>query len=317
MTAEGLESKGVKVVYFNPWKNQLKGVDICHCWGIDPQMIYFVRQAKRYNIPVVISPVFMRFSEPTWLVALEYKLGRYIRGLFTPQGIIYQIFESCDKVIALNSEERSALERVFKLSREKTVIIPNGIEKKFANGDPRIFEERYGIRNFVLQVGYIERRKNLLTTIRAIRGLPYNLVVIGGWEMREEEYVLQCKKEAGDNVLFIGHIDHDDPLLASAYAAAKVFVLPSINEVMPLVVYEAAQAGCQIVLSNTFPCSKVIRDYVFFASPSKPSDLRRQIIRAMESPRNEQLKRKALEMPTWQEIADLILDVYKLLIKAL
>ncbi len=315
-TAEGLENNGIEVIFYNPWKNQIKEVDICHCWGSDPQMIYFVREAKRNKVPVVISPVFMRFSERLWLVKIEYWAGVFIRGLFTPQGLIYKMFRACDKIIALNKEEEDILKHVFRLHPETTSVIPNGIEKKFADGDPELFIKKYGVSDFVLQVGYIEERKNLLTTIKAMKGLPYKLVVVGGWEMRNEKYVKRCKAEGGDNVLFTGYIDHDDPLLAAAYAAAKVFVLPSFNEVMPLVVYEAAQAGCNLVLSNTFPCEKLLRDKVFFANPRKPHELRKQIKRAMSTPLNLELRKVAMSMPTWQDVANSIAEVYKELLES-
>lgn len=313
-TAQCLQNRGFEVVFADAWQNQISNVDICHCWSSDPQMVYHVKEAKKQNIPVVISPVFMRFLEPLFKVSLEYHLARLIPGLFTPQMIQSTMFNACDGLIALNMEEKEVLQRVFNLSDEKVHIVPNGIDQKFAKGDPNLFIEKYGVKDFVLQVGYIESRKNALTIIRAMKDLPYHLVLVGGWEMRDNDYVEQCKKEAGSNVTFTGHIDNDDPMLASAYAAAKVFVLPSFNEVMPLVVYEAGQAGCKLVLSNTFPCAELIRDYVRFAHPRRPEQFRTQILDALLEKENSHVREISLSMPTWQDITDQIIEIYSGLI---
>ncbi len=309
-TAQGLRNRGVEVIFHDSWQNQIKEVDICHCWSSDPHMRYHVMEAKKAGIPIVISPVFMRFLEPLFKVMLEYRLANLLPGLFTPQKIQYRMFNACDKIIALNQEEERVLQRIFKLPASKLAVIPNGIDQKFSHGDAQVFKDKFGVDNFVLQVGYIEPRKNALTTIKAMRDIPYPLVLVGGWEMRDEEYVEQCKSQANENVIFTGHIDYDDPLLSSAYKAAKVFVLPSFSEVMPLVVYEAAQAGCELVLSNTYPCSEKITEHVYFANPKSPSQLKRQIVKAMSGPGDKKLQEKAVSMPSWQDISDQVKQVY-------
>jgi len=313
-TAAGLRDLGAEVVLYDPWKDQVSDVDICHLWSNNPQMIYHLRHAKALGKPVVISPVFMRFDASMFRLRLEYGLGRYVPGLFVPQRIIREMVSLCDVVIALNKEEAFFLETLLGLDTERIRIVPNGINKRFSDGDPSLFEEKYGFRDFVLQVGHIEPRKNALRTIKAVSQLPYRLVVVGSAD-GEDTYYRECRAAAGDNVIFTGHVNNDDPMLASIYAAAKVFVLPSFSEVMPLTVYEAAQAGCKLVMSNTYPCEDSVRDHVFFTSPTSVSQLRTQIQKAMESPPDEELRRKALAMPDWRDIAGIILEIYNELLK--
>ena len=50
-------------------------------------------------------------------------------------------------------------------------------------------------------------------------------------------------QRGGEAVRWLGASDHDDPLLASAYAAARVFALPSWFETPGLAALEAALAG--------------------------------------------------------------------------
>ena len=258
-SANCLRDKGVNVIYHNSWENQIDDVDLCHLWSSCPDMTYHLGYAKRSGIPTVISPVFMRFEDPMWQVFLEYNLGRCFKGLLTPQRRIGHMISSCDKVIALNKEEAHYLKKVLHVKEDRIRIIPNGINKKFSAGDPSLFEKKYGFKDFVLQVGSLDSRKNALRTIKAMSKLPYKLVLIGPHE-GSEDYYRQCKDAANENVLFMGQVDNNDPILASAYAAAKTFVLPAFSEVMPLVVYEAAQAGCNLVMSKTYPCEDNIRE---------------------------------------------------------
>jgi glycosyltransferase involved in cell wall biosynthesis len=67
------------------------------------------------------------------------------------------------------------------------------------------------------------------------------LVSIGEAQERDAAYLRQVKSLR--NVTCLGSYAHDDPMLASAYAAAAVFALPSQGEQYPLTVIEALAAG--------------------------------------------------------------------------
>ena len=310
-TAQGLQKRGVEVIFYDVWNDRINDVDLCHCWSSSPDMIYHVEKARKQGKPVIISPVFGRFGESPWKLKIEYRLGNYLRGLFTPQKVIYKMFNACDRVISLNEEEARRLRQVFKIPEKNISIVPNGIHHQLSSGDPTLFQEKYGEGDLVLQVASINPNKNQLNLIKAVNGLPYRLFIIGPVTTGAEKYMKQCQREAGDNVVFVGELAYDDPFLASFYAAAKVFVLPSFSEVMPLAVYEAAQAGCNLVLSNTFPVSKLIKPWVYFVTPDNPGELKLKIQQAMESELNPELKKTALSMPTWQDVSDRIIRIYE------
>src|SRR5262249_55193271 len=137
------------------------------------------------------------------------------------------------------------------------------------------------VQDFVLNVASIEGRKNQLSLIAAMKNLPYPLVIIGKATSEQEDYMNNCRKEAGSNVLFTGGLAHDDPLLASAYAAARLFVLPSSSEVMPLTLYEAAIAGCRVAVSRNVPIAPSIAPMIPTFDPSDIQELAACITREM------------------------------------
>ena len=120
-----------------------------------------------------------------------------------------------------------------------------------------------------------------------------------------------CRKEAGGNVLFTGGLAHDNPLLASAYAAARLFVLPSYSEVMPLTLYEAAAAGCRVIVSKNVPVASLTVNLIPTFDPCSPSDLRSLIASEMEKPRNSQLQAAVRDMASWRCVCEQIASIYE------
>ncbi len=310
-TAEGLAKLGVEVLFYDPWKNQIEDVDICHVFSIDTSMSYHVRRAKEMERPIIASPVFNAFEIPVWLIKLKVMLSEKIPGMRAGLALSKFMLKSSQRVLALNGREKDLLISVFGLESQKCIVIPNGINKTLGSGTPKLFEEKYGIKDYILEVGAVGRRKNQLTLIKAVAGSPYSLVIIGGPAGGDESYMNQCKEIAGDNVFFMGEVSNDDPLLASAFAAAKLFVLPSYSEVMPLTLYEAAIAGCKIIASQNVPVSEEIRQYVPTFNPNKPRELAALIDKQMRSGVDEKIGEIANQMLSWADVGRQIKKIYE------
>ena len=141
--------------------------------------------------------------------------------------------------------------------------------------------------------------------------LPYRLVIVGGAMLGHNAYAEKCRAAAGKNVLFTGRLAYEDSLLPSAYAAAKVFVLPSQSEVMPQCLYEAAAAGCKLIVSRNIPVAPSIRDHVDTFHPDKPAELAKLTEKAMAPQGDGGAARVPFRMRTWQDVADQIIGIYE------
>ena len=309
-TANELRKLGIEVILFDPWRNQIDNVDLCHIFSLDASMRHHIQEAAVKGVPVITSPVFGCFQDPNWLTTFKVKLSK-LPGMFSQLVIAKLMLKTSSKVLALTNNERDIFIRAFQVPAEKCLIVPNGIEKRFADGDPRLFEDRFGVSNFVLNAGAIDPNKNQLTLIKAMTGLPYKLVIVGQARLCYEDYAKKCQDIAGDNVVFTGQLNYDDPLLSSAFAAAKLFVLPSYSEVMPLALYEAAAAGCKLIASQNFPVAEEIAAIVPRVDPDKPRELAKLIKREMATPCNPRLREIVLNMPSWADVAQMIKGIYE------
>ena len=308
-TAKGLAQLGIEVIRYDPWQNQIPEVDICHVFSIDGALVHHVVRAVSLGIPVVVSPVLNLFASRPMFTMMKRQLSS-LPGLYSDLRRAGNMLNAATKIVALNEDERDLLMKVFNVAAAKCCVIPNGISMAFRDGDARIFEQAYGVTQFVLNVASIEPRKNQLSLIRAMKRLPYTLVLVGKASHEHEAYLDECKAEAGDNVKFIGALKHDDPMLAACYKAAKLFVMPSFSEVMPLTLYEAAVAGCRLLVSDQVPVADPLVPFISRCSPKNTDTLSHRIDVEMREGKTEAIRQALTAMPTWSGVCAELRRIY-------
>jgi glycosyltransferase involved in cell wall biosynthesis len=309
-TVKGLTDLGVEVIRYDPWQNQIPNVDICHVFSIDGSMVNHASRAVSLGVSVILSPVLNAFDHHPIVTMLKRRLSA-LPGCYSDLRRAGTMLHAASTVVALNTDEREMLIKVFKVESSKCCVIPNGINMVFSEGHPTLFEHTHGIRNFILNVASIEPRKNQLALVRALKDLPYTLVLIGKATPENDAYLAQCKAEAGPNVRFLGALNHEDPMLAAGYAAAKLFVMPSFSEVMPLTLYEAAVAGCRILTSDQVPVSPSLAQLVQQCPPNDVATLARLIDAEMRAENTEAIRHAVMAMPTWKDICQQLLKRYQ------
>jgi glycosyltransferase involved in cell wall biosynthesis len=133
--------------------------------------------------------------------------------------------------------------------RAKTRMIALGVDDApAATRDPSAWPDTHGLR--LLAVGRLGRYKGFDVLIDALASRPDDsLLLVGDGECADELRARAQANGVADRVRFAGEID--DARLASAYASADVFVLPSLDrgEAFGLVLLEAMRAGLPVVAS--------------------------------------------------------------------
>ena len=127
-------------------------------------------------------------------------------------------------------------------------------EKQFSTSERKIVLEKYNLPSeFMLYVGSIIERKNLLRIIKAIELLPADidlpLVVVG----KGKSYFQKIKKYLQTNpilnrIIFTNYIETAD--LPALYQSAQLFLFPSVYEGFGIPVIEALHSNTPVITSD-------------------------------------------------------------------
>jgi glycosyltransferase involved in cell wall biosynthesis len=316
-TGAHLEALGIPVRLFSPWTDRLETARLLHLFGMSREGLELARVARARGVPVVLSPIC--WYEPRALAALEHDLVPKLASLaawglrsMVPNVPSWrrQLLRLADRVLPNSSSEADQLVRLFGVPDVRIRVVPNGVLPAIATASAELFRERWGADPFVLFVGRIEPRKNTLGLIRAMRGLELPLVIIGEAPPGCEGYEEECRRTGGEYVSWLGRLDHHDSLLASAYAAARVFALPSWFETPGLAALEAGLAGCSIAITPFGSTRDYFGDFVEYARPNRPDEIRRAISKCWEEGPDPRLARLIATHYLWSNVAEVTAEVY-------
>lgn len=171
---------------------------------------------------------------------------------------------------------------------------------------------------YVLFVGTIEPRKNLVRLVRAYRrvaatGVPHSLVLAGPLGWHHESLMRELALEGPGEIVMTGALAPDE--LDAVYRAADAFVYPSVYEGFGLPVLEAMTRGVPVVASNTSSLPEVTGDAAIGVNPRSV----RELAAAIESlctdvdlaDRLAAAGRRRAERFSWDETAARTAEVYE------
>jgi len=133
---------------------------------------------------------------------------------------------------------------------------------------------------FILCVGSIEPRKNLLGLLNAYKLLSsdirseYKLVLVGfkGWQNKELMDIINSDKE---DISYLGFISDEE--LAKVYNAASCFVFPSFYEGFGLPPLEAMACATPVIASNLSSIPEICGNSAIYCDPYDSNDIKEKI----------------------------------------
>lgn len=317
-TKKHLEQLGVSVKLFDPWQDKLKDYDILHTFGSVKDCLPVMEAARTAGIKNVLSTICWYSWKSSWHTYPEPKarlisMARHAAKEFLPfvPSERKRMMEISDLLLPNSESEADQLSRYFGVPKNRITAVPNGVDLSFAQSSPDAFVQKYGFKDFVLCVGRIEPRKNQLNMVRALKGLKAPVVFVGQPVPHYQEYFEQCKKEADSNIHFLGALPHESGLLASAYAACRVFLLASWLETPGLAALEAGLAGANVVITTEGATHEYFREFAQYAAPDKLADIRAQVESSLEKPKSDALKNHVQTQYPWKNVAEKTLKAYQ------
>jgi glycosyltransferase involved in cell wall biosynthesis len=316
-TGRHLEGLGIRVQLFSAWRHKIERARLLHLFGMSREGLELARIAKSRGVPVALSPIC--WYEPRAIVALEPTAVRKIAGVTSwalrrvaPRlpGWRRELLAIADAVLPNSESEARQLQQLFSVDRARLRPVPNGVSTSMAFATPELFQNQFGKKPFVLTVGRVEPRKNTLGLIQALKPLGLRLVVIGAATPGQARYESQCRETGRGFVTWLGRLDPHDPLLASAFAAAKVFALPSWFETPSLSALEAGLAGCAVVVTPYGSTRDYFSELVRYARPQRPEEIRRAVQDCWDLGPDPQLASRIASEYLWPRVAQLTAEVY-------
>jgi glycosyltransferase involved in cell wall biosynthesis len=347
-TAQALGRLGVEVAEsFDP-QPDCRGFDLAHVFNLrtvqqtPPQ----VRHLRQSGIPIVLSPLYLNPAVPLWAAGIVQTIfqsprepaelawlldkfkTRSLRGQ-RPDGTAVaadtpnrawpdydrlqrETLAQVDHLLPSSVLELDQLVKTLRIVNIPFTIVPLAADSQtFLNADSRLFVDRYGLKDFVLQVGRIEPLKNQLLLVHSLRDTGLTVVLIG--HALHADYLDWCRMHGPKDLRIFPYL----PLveLASAYAAARVHALPSWIETCGLVTMEAALADCNVVDSISGCELEYFGDIPYYCDPADGDSIRTAVVKAFENhPRDaalrQRLKERILREYTWERAAETTYQAY-------
>jgi glycosyltransferase involved in cell wall biosynthesis len=248
--------------------HQLKRVapDIYH--GLSHELPDGIQRTKIKSIVTVHDLIFIRY--PEWYSFIDRKLYE----------VKYRhACKIADRIVAIGEQTSDDLQAFWNIDKAKIEVIKQGCNPLFWNSisdeQCQNVRETYSIpRDFILQVGTIEPRKNHLTTLKALamckNDLP--LVIVSRLTKFKEELIRFISKNGLDRrVIFL----HDVPneALPALYKMAFVSVYPSIFEGFGIPVLESIVCGTPVITSAVTCFKDAGGDAALYFDPNRPDGL--------------------------------------------
>ncbi|MBN2056665.1 glycosyltransferase family 4 protein [bacterium] len=224
------------------------------------------------------------FRSPEWFPA---KFRRYFR-----LAVRLALFRA-HRIIAVSAFTKSEIAALFPALVTPVDVIHHGIDACFvarAETDERErLRARYGLADsYLLAVGTLEPRKNLVNVLAAFAGMepafqPARLVVVGtrGWLTGEIDRALAAPG-LRDRVMLLGYVTKED--LALLYRHAAGLLYPSLYEGFGMPITEAMAAGCPVITSNGSGCAEVAGEAALLVNPLDPAAIASACTKLMKEP---------------------------------
>lgn len=276
--------------------------DILHIHAIGPSLL--VPFAKMLGLKVVVTHHGADYDRKKWNKAAKYMLRK---------GEKYAA-KYADKLIVISSKIKKDIAE--KYGRTDTELIYNGVPEAIRRTTTEyITSKGLAPYKYILAVGRFVEEKGFDYLIDAYSELHpegYKLVIAGDSD-HPTEYSIQLKEKAKEKGIVLTGFIKGKPL-EELMTHARLFVLPSYHEGLPISLLEAMSYGKDVLVSdieaNRLP---ELEETDIFKTGSTRS-LKQSIEKKLQGGQNKN-REYAMYKYNWQNIAAQTTDVYKTILK--
>ncbi len=262
--------------------NNLKadGVDLYH--GLSNELPLNIAEGGVPSVVTIHDVIYRRLPycyKPLDRLIYDYKYGRSVRN--------------ATRVIAVSERTKSDIVELYGTDPDKISVVYQGCDESFKQrwSESKLAELRHRLglpERYLLQVGTIERRKNLELTIRALGELPadLHLVAVGRdhYGYKKECQRIAAETGVADRIHFLEGLPFAE--LPGVNQAAEVICYPSRYEGFGIPVLEGLSSRRPVVAATGSCLEEAGGDGAIYVHPDDAAAMSqaiREIIRGGET----------------------------------
>lgn len=252
-------------------------VDLFH--GLSNELPVNIGRSSIHSVVTIHDLIFLRYPQ-------YYKpTDRYI--------YTYKFKQAClkaNKVIAISEQTKQDIIRFLHIPEDKIEIVYQGCDPIFGlpvdESSKQSIRLKYGITSpYILYVGSIEKRKNLLLLVKALKGLKSDISVIAIGKQTPYSDTIETyiqENNLSDRVRLLSNIPFHE--LPAFYQMASLFVYPSFFEGFGIPILEAQLSGIPVIAATGSCLEEAGGPGALYTDPTNEHELRGLIEAVLNEP---------------------------------
>ena len=281
--------------------------------GLSGELPRGIRRSGIKSVVTIHDLIFMRHPEfYPWIDAKIYT-WKFRRTLKEADRII--AISECTKrdVLELGQIDPSRVSVVYQSCAPRFTVVPTPVEEEQLRLE-------YGLpKRYILNVGTIEERKNILLAVKALSSLPsdLSLVIIGRHTHYTNEVLEYISAHSLSRRVYILN-NVPDKHLPGLYSQAEAFVYPSVYEGFGIPIIEAISCRLPVVACTGSCLEEAGGPDSLYVAPDDPEALAaavRQVLKGSPD-REERIRRSREYIRRFEgnDVANQVLDIYRELV---
>lgn len=212
-----------------------------------------------------------------------------------------RILKSMDRIFVMSDSEAVDVCQLFAIPDEKIQVIPHMIPEPASPDSMAIPELRTGENRYFLTVSRIDRRKNVVASVRAARLAHANLLIAGKDGGELDNVRREIGRAGSTKISYIGTVS--EAVKAHLISGAIAVVIPSYFEGIPIILLEALRLGTPVISTRLSYAPPT--EGVFLCDPT-PESIACEMTNLMKHSNRFQ----TLDYPSEKEVIDQYLQVF-------
>ncbi len=245
--------------------------------GLSNELPFNIKKFKGKKIVTVHDLIFLRYPKLYPLIDSKIYNKKFRHAC-----------DISDIIIATSEETKRDIEKYYFIPETKIKVVYQSCDENYyIQPTPEQIQNvtsKHNLPdNYLLYVGTIEERKNLLTIIKALEFVKDIPLVVVGKKLKYFKIVMEYIKEKKlkNRVIFLKDVTNED--LPVIYQKAHVFILPSISEGFGIPIIEALTSKTPVITTKGGCFPEVGGPDSIYVQPNDENELAEKINYLLDS----------------------------------